>query len=79
VTTLYAAAIIQAYYQALNLHFAQKGTLTEEDRIAILARVHSQAGQLEDYLTVQGKQPLPTRDLMRKFEQIALFSARAQL
>jgi len=43
-----------------------------------LARVHSQAKQLEDYLVVQGKQPLPTRDLMSKFERIALFSARAE-
>jgi hypothetical protein len=76
--SLYAAAIIQAWYGAMNLHFAQKGDLTEEDRIAILARVHSQARQLEDYLLVQGKQPLPTRDLMRRFERIALFSARAQ-
>ena len=78
VTTLYAATIIHAWYQAMNLHLAQKGNLTEEDRIAILARVHSQAEQLEDYLVAQGKQPLPTRDLMRKFERIALFSARAQ-
>jgi hypothetical protein len=78
VTALYAATIIQAWYQAMNLNLAQKGTLTGEDRIAILARVHSQAGQLEDYLVVQGKQPLPTRDLMSKFERIALFSARAQ-
>jgi len=46
--------------------------------VVILARVHSQAKQLEDYLVVQGKQPLPTRDLMSKFERIALFSARAQ-
>jgi hypothetical protein len=77
VTSLYAATVIQAWYAAMNLHFAQKASLTEEDRVAILARVHSQAKQLEDYLVVQGKQPLPTRDLMRKFEQIALFSARA--
>jgi hypothetical protein len=77
-TSLYAATIIHAWYAAMNLHFAQKASLTEEDRIAILARVHSQAKQLEDYLVVQGKQPLPTRDLMSKFERIALFSARAQ-
>jgi len=78
VTTLYAATIIQAWYQAMNLHLAQKEKLTDEDRIAILARVHSQTEQLEDYLVAQGKQPLPTADLMRKFERIALFSARAQ-
>jgi hypothetical protein len=46
--------------------------------VVILARVHSQAKQLEDYLEVQGMQPLPTRDLMSKFEWIALFSARGQ-
>jgi hypothetical protein len=78
VTTFYAASIIQTWYQAMSLHLAQKGNLTDEDRMAILARVHSQAEQLEDYLVVEGKQPLPTRDLMRKFERIALFSARAQ-
>jgi hypothetical protein len=77
-TPLYAAIIINAWYAAMNLHFAQKSDLTEEDRIAILARVQSQAKQLEDYLLAQGKQPLPTRDLMKKFERIALFSARAQ-
>ena len=43
-----------------------------------MARVHSQAKQLEDYLMVQGKQPLPSRDLMSKFERIALFLARAE-
>lgn len=77
-TSLYAAAIINAWYAAMNLHVALKGELSEEDRIAILARVHSQARQLEDYLLAQGRQPLPTRDLMKKFERIALFSARAQ-
>lgn len=46
--------------------------------VVILARVHSQAKQLEDYLVVQGMQPLPTRDLMSKFERVALFSARGQ-
>lgn len=77
-TSLYAATVIHAWYAAMNLHFALKASLTEEDRVAILARVHSQAKQLEDYLLAQGKQPLPTRDLMKKFERIALFSARAQ-
>jgi hypothetical protein len=46
--------------------------------VVILARVHSQAKQLEDYRVVQGRQPLPTRDLMSKFERVALFSARGQ-
>jgi len=46
--------------------------------VVIWARVRSQAKQLEEYLVVQGKQPLPTRDLMSTFERIALFSARAQ-
>jgi hypothetical protein len=46
--------------------------------VVILARVHSQAKQLEDYLVVQGRQPLPTRDMMSKFEWVALFSARGQ-
>jgi len=77
-TSLYAAIIINAWYAAMSLHFAQKSDLTEEDRIAILARVHSQAEQLEDYLLAQGRQPLPTRDLMQKFERIALFSARGR-
>ncbi|MFZ0134412.1 MAG: hypothetical protein WAK95_17880 [Desulfobacterales bacterium] len=76
--TLYAATIINAWYAALNLHLAQKGTITEEDKVAILARVHSQAEELESYLITQGKQPLPTRDLMKKFEKIALFSARSR-
>jgi hypothetical protein len=46
--------------------------------VVILARVHSQAKQLEDYRVVQGRQPLPTRDMMSKFEWVALFSARGQ-
>jgi hypothetical protein len=77
-TTIYAATIINAWYAALNLHFAEKGSLTDEDRVAILTRVHSQARDLELYLITEGKQPLPTRDLMQKFEKIARFSARAQ-
>jgi hypothetical protein len=62
----------------MSLHFGQKYDLTEEDRIAILARGQSQARQLEDYLLAQGKQPQPTRDPMQKSERIALFSARGR-
>jgi hypothetical protein len=77
-TTIYAATIINTWYAALNLHYAQKGSVTDEDKVAILARVHSQTRELESYLVSEGKQPLPTRDLMLKFEKIARFSARAQ-
>lgn len=75
---LYAATLINAWYAALNLHLAEKGALTDEDRTAILARVRSQCEDMELYMATEGKQPFTTRDLMKKFEKIATFSARAQ-
>lgn len=76
-STLYAAQIITAWYTALNLHFAEHGSITLEDRIAILTRVHSQVQEFRSYLETQDRQPGPTRDLMEKFKGIALFSARS--
>lgn len=75
---IYAATLINAWYAALNLHLAEKGSLTEEDRIAILARVQSQCRDMELYMATEEQQPFSTRDLMKKFEKIATFSARSQ-
>ena len=75
---IYAVTLINAWYAALNLHLAEKGVLTDEDRIAILARVQSQCKDMELYMATEGQQPFSTRDLMKKFEKIAMFSARAQ-
>jgi hypothetical protein len=76
---IYAVTLINAWYAALNLHIAEKGTITDEDRIAILARVQSQCRDMELYLVNESQQPFSTRELMKKFEKIALFSARSQL
>lgn len=76
--SMYAVTLINAWYTALNLHLAEKGSLTDEDRIAILARVQSQCREMELYLATEEQQPFSTRDLMKKFEKIAMFSARSQ-
>ncbi|MGD9973763.1 MAG: hypothetical protein AB7S77_11960 [Desulfatirhabdiaceae bacterium] len=76
---IYAVTLINAWYAALNLHLAEKGTLTDQDRIAILARVRSQCRDMELYMENEGNQPFCTRDLMKKFEKIAMFSARSQI
>jgi hypothetical protein len=76
---VYAVTLINAWYAALNLHLAEKGSLTDEDKIAILARVQTQCKDMERYLATEAQQPFSTRDLMKKFEKIAMFSARSQV
>jgi hypothetical protein len=74
---LYSALLIQTWYAALHLHLAEHGHVTEDDRIAILARVRLQVREMESFLETQENQPFTTRDLMKQFEKIALLSARA--
>ena len=66
---IYAVTLINAWYAALNLHLAEKGDLTDEDRLAILARVQSQCKDMGLYMATEGQQPFSTRDLMKKFEK----------